>query len=1159
MRNWTEEQYKAINEKGKNLLISAAAGSGKTAVLSERVKRLIIEDKVDIDKFLIVTFTSAAASEMRERIVESLLELAGKNDGIDSHINKQIGLINKASIMTLHSFCLNTLRKYSYKIDLDIKFRVGETIETDILLEESLSETIEEEFKKVVEEENDDFEKTVSYFSKGYKSDNLEKIIMSLYRFLKSQPDPKKWIKEKAGYYLEKEDGIYFSKLKGMTIEKFEEMEETIESSLREIEGIEDFKGYTEALLSDLEQIKRTKEIVKNRNYSDTKDALANIKFSKFKKAPKELDDETKEKIKKKRDSVKKILKEKLIEKYYVKEIEVIYKENKEIFNILDYLGNLVFKVEESYLKKKKEKSIVDFNDLEHFTLLLLEDEEIASEIKSKYEYIIVDEYQDSNIVQESILKKISRENNRFLVGDIKQSIYRFRLADPTLFIKKYNEYTEDPKNSEKIDLSRNFRSRGEILEFINVIFEKTMTYKFGEIEYDENARLYTGSAYENIEEPVEVNIIDTSEQEFLKKEINDMEKAELEALLVTNKIKSLIGKDTFDIKLGKHKKAKYRDIVILLRSMKGTSDIYEEVLTRNKIPVYTDSSGGYFDALEVKVFLNLLKIIDNRMQDIPLLSVLRSAIGNFSISEIIKIREIDLEKNFCDNFLNYKDIDDKNLLKKIKELNHKLDKWKEYSQNYRLEDFIWKVLIESNYYYYVETLPNGKQRRANLEMLMDKSASMEKAHIRGLFNFIRYFDKIKNVNKDMGTAKSMGENEDVVRIMSVHKSKGLEFPIVIYSGLGKQFNLMDTKEGFVRHKDLGLGTKYINLEDRIQSNTISENLIKEQIKIETLSEELRILYVGLSRAKDKLIISGAVSGIDKSIENWRTGQKYYNYLKDKTPLDWIMRSFNDKLNLENIVLKKEVKYLDYKINLVDREELSIENNEIFKDDHKLKLYLEKEMVEKGEKEKIEKIFSWKYRYEKQVKMPSKVSATYIKELKNNDKDLSIKIDRELRETFEKENKSTGKEIGVLNHKVLEVVEFKDKVSNKDIEVEIGRLKNTKEEKDHIDREAIIYFFKSDMYKRILKSEKVFKEKEFIYYDFEEGYYIQGVVDCYFIEGNRIILIDYKSDKSSKQDYFKNKYLNQINIYSKALEDITEKKVCERYIYSLFLKEFILI
>ncbi|WIV10640.1 helicase-exonuclease AddAB subunit AddA [Proteiniborus sp. MB09-C3] len=1188
MPKWTDAQKEAIAQRGCNLLVSAAAGSGKTAVLVERIIRLVTEDMVDIDKLLIVTFTNAAAGEMRERILLALMEEIEKGGENEEKLRRQITLLNKSHITTVHSFCINVVRRHFHLIDIDPAFKIGDTTELQIMLQDVLEELLESEYEKG----HEDFIRLVESYG-GNKNDvNLENLILKIYSFIQSKPYPEKWLDEMVEMFK-------------MNQEELEESVwiETIEDSIKiDLSGARDLvneaikicnkangpESYIDALRSDLQNIEALEETLKSDGVTSFNKCIANISHDKLKRVSKDVDEGLKKEAAKLRDNYKAIIDNSLKKDISNKSIESYLTEINELYPIMKYLYHLVVEFSQMYANKKLEKGIIDFNDLEHYALRILESEEVRAEYRNKFEYIFVDEYQDSNIVQETIVNRMKRDNNLFFVGDVKQSIYRFRLADPSLFLEKYNSYVKDESGlNKRIDLSKNFRSRKEILDGVNYIFENIMSEKLGEVEYNEAAFLYEGAEYEkhiDNDTPIEIDIIEktTDGIEDLDEDLEEMASIEVEARIVANRIKELICKTTYDAKKKKFRKIEYKDMVILLRTMKNWASVFNEVFKNENIPVYTDDNTGYLDALEIKIFLNFLSIIDNKRQDISLLSVMRSPIGGFTTEELISIRISNKGTSYYSAIESYIKTNKDSLSNKLSYFLDNLNKWAEEARYAKLDEFIWKLMIDTGYYHYFGAMPGGIQRQANLRILVDRACEFDKSTSNGLFNFIRFIERLKSSSGDMGTAKTIGENENVVRIMSVHKSKGLEFPAVILAGLGKQFNLMDARDDILIHKDLGLGPKYVDVLNRRYTNTLPQIAIKKKVKLESLSEEMRVLYVALTRAKDRLILIGSVKDIPKEAKKWCKETNLYYLSNSKNYFDWILGSIakhsdgdiiRELAGVDDEYEKANSGEAHWKIRILTRKDLHIGERQeaVNKKEFREKLENFHSYSPTSIQKEIEKRFDWSYELTNSINIPSKMSVSDIKKASLTIEALNYKIPSivKMPRFLEGKKPFTKAEIGTIIHFVMQHLNLNVIIDRKSIEKKVDDMiveeLLTEEEAKVVNIDKILNFYRSSIGLRLLSSKSISRETPFVLKkkasevlgveDCKENVLIQGIVDCYFEEDDGLILIDYKTDSilEGNLENIVDKYRGQMMLYKEALEKITERKVKEIYIYSFEL------
>jgi len=1182
---WTREQLQAIEKIGNNILVAAAAGSGKTAVLVERIINKIINQKINIDEILVVTFTNAAASEMRERILEAIYKKI-EEDPDNSHLQKQINLIGRASICTIDSFCLDVVKNNFYEIDISHNFRIADNAELELIKQE----TLEELFDKKYEVEDKEFLKLLETYTTYSSDDPLKELILNIYNFIQSHPFPNEWIENQVEKYnLSEKLEEDFSKTEWGKILISNFKEELLDSKVRleqvkkSIEKFEELKKYALVISSDIQELEN---ILKFEDWDDIYNAISVIDFEKW-PIDKKITLEEKEIAKEKRNEIRKQINKTL------EAIDCDSKQaNQDIFDmyqILKTLKDLIFEYDELLKQAKKEKNLVDFSDIEHNALkiLLKKDKshcyipsEIALKYKKKFVEIAIDEYQDSNLVQESILISISNGKNIFMVGDVKQSIYKFRQARPELFLDKYEKYTiEDGIDSKgnKIQLFKNFRSRENILDTTNLIFKEIMSKNLGDIDYTEEEYLNLGANFEETEKNsikanTEILVIDNKKEEIENEENEELEEPiqniELEAKCVAKKIKEILDSKqvVFDKKVG-YRPITYKDIVILLRSTKDKANIFENELISLDIPVYSDTSTEYLNSIEIQTIMNLLKVIDNPTVDIPLVSVLRSMIGGFTDNELIKIRLEEPKKTFYEAMRAYNDEDI--IKEKIVTFLEKISLWKEESEYLELDELIWKIYIDTGYYNYVSLMPDGILRQANLKLLFEKAKQYGKVSFKGLYNFINFIEKVRTSSGDLSSAKLIGENENVVRIMSIHKSKGLEFPLVFLCNSNKKFNVQDLNNQILLHQDLGLGVNYIDSDKKLQYSTLAKEAIKIKSKEEIISEEMRILYVALTRAKERLIITGILSDVDKD-------------LKDKGEL-LNLYSNEEKININ--LLKKYKSYLDWielvylkneNANIMSLEKIAKEtvirnekDTEIQEENIKLEDILKDIKLENAEEIKTK--LNWQYQYLELSKIEGKTSVSKIKQLENKDnefKKTTIKMPEFLKEET---SKLTGAQKGTLIHLCMQHLNIKEDYTEAKVKEIIEKLLFQKKisniEAESIDVNKILSFTKSNLWQEVKKAKLVEREKPFyttvsvkdIYgNDIDEEILVQGIIDLYYInEQDELILVDYKTDYITEENELIEKYSNQLKLYKKALEEALNKAASKIYIYSTCLDKAI--
>ena len=1186
---WTNEQKQAIEEKGSNILVAAAAGSGKTAVLVERIINRILNDKIDIDKLLVVTFTNAAASEMRERILDAIYKKI-EEDPSNIELQRQITLLNKASICTIHSFCLDVIRNNFYEINISPNFRIGDTAEIELLKQETLDDL----FEKKYFEEDEDFLKLVDTYT-GYRGDEpLKELVMEIYKFIQSSPFPRKWLEEKVEEFNIKDLSLDFAKTKWgkLILEEYEKnIEETIlglKNVKQDLDSNPELEKFSQVIRLDLENL----ELLKANLDSWDKVYELSQRFS-FTKWPvdRKIQSSIKDEAKEKRDKINKKFKG-IKDKIFIYTSKEAIQDLQEVYEILKLLKKVVLEFEETYGKVKLERNVIDFNDIEHLALkILLKEEdgkyvptEVAKKYKDKFEEIAIDEYQDSNMVQEYILTSISKGNNIFMVGDVKQSIYKFRQAMPELFLGKYEKYKLKKDKTEnddlKIQLFKNFRSRENILSTSNLVFQEIMSKKLGDVEYNEDEYLNLGANYPDIENvdfagKTEIDVINLNKNQ-IEEETEDTENNEriedsiLEAKYVAKKIQELINSNyyVFDKKQG-YRKITYKDIVVLLRSTATLAPIYEKEIADLGMPVFSDTSSEYLNSVEIQTIISVLKIIDNPMQDIPLVTVMRSMIGGFTDNDLIEIRLTDKNCNFYESILKAQVQVSEELRIKINNFLEKIENWREANEYLNLDELIWKIYLDTGYYNFVGLMQNGKLRQANLKMLFERAKQYESASFKGLFNFINFIDKLKLSSGDLGSAKIIGENEDVIRIMSIHKSKGLEFPVVFLSSTGKKFNMQDLNKKVLLHQDIGLGPTYTNYEKKIEYPTLAKEAIKIVTKREVLAEEMRVLYVALTRAKEKLVITGIEKDVNDSIDSKQKELEIYidnienkmnpNLVgKYKSYIDWI----------ELVYLKNKDKDI-MKFNIINKKDILKENTEEKEENKDIIKEIQNRAVSKENINKIKQELEWKYKFEESVELPSELSVSKIKELKNNVQLQNQEVSFAKPNFLIEKTELTGAQKGTIMHLCLQKLNHKEEYDLEKLKRMVKSLVEKEiilqKEADSVNYNKILEFFKSDIWKEMKEAKLVEQEKPFYFnikaneiYDVksEEDILVQGIIDLYYInKDDELILVDYKTDyvENNNEEILKEKYDIQLAIYKKALEKALDRKVDKVYIYSTWL------
>jgi len=1196
---FTKEQQQVIDLRDRNILVSAAAGSGKTAVLVERIITRLTKDEspIDVDQLLIVTYTEAAASEMKERIRDAI-EKALEEHPDDVHLQRQSTLIHHAQVTTIHSFCLSVIKEYFHTIDLDPGFRIGEEGELKLLKRDVLEEILEVYF----EEGTPEFLNFVESFAAGKDDKKLEEIVLQLYEYSRSYPNPEAWLDSNTAHYEldsveEMEQSSFVSSIMGDVSRLLKDLETNLRFAM-EICGEEDGPVvYGNTLQSDLNLITK---LINADTYTKMGQALSNLKWDRLaNNRDKTVSEEKIAIVKGIREECKKTIAS-IVEDYFYDLPETLFLDMAAAKVNMDVLANLVKGFARAYTEKKQSKNMIDFSDMEHYALqILTEDVDgqfvpsvVAREYQDKFIEIMIDEYQDSNLIQEAILTSVSTESqgkhNIFMVGDVKQSIYRFRLSRPELFMEKYSTYSSEGGSRQKIDLHKNFRSRREVLESTNFVFEQIMTKGFGGIAYDDKAALYVGADYET--QPgneTEVCLIDASE---LSQEENARE---LEAKAVAGRIKKMVGSHlVFDKQTGEYRAAKYSDIVILVRSLKGWADSFLQILGEEGVPVYSGSKEGYFETREIQMILDYLRILDNPRHDIPFAAVLRSPFVGLTSEELALVGSKSTEKTFyekvCTCARGEALCEDKEdigirLREKLQKFLVQYDRFRKMVPYTAIHVLLWKMIDETGYASYVGALPGGEQRAANLEMLIEKAIVFESTSYKGLFHFVRYIEQLHKYDVDYGEANIIEESTDVVRLMSIHKSKGLEFPIVFVAGMGKLFNMQDARASIVIHPELGVGLDTIDLEYRTKVPTLLKRMIQKEVQKESVAEELRILYVAMTRAKEKLILTGIVSHLESQLATFvqlRNRQEvslpYTRLVKARKYFDWVLpafyrnQAFADILNQFQITVPFQnplyFRELPLKVVWIDQDVLlSQEVEEVFTGNvtkQILESWNTEVVYSASVKAQLEEQFAYSYPYTLESKTKQKISVSELKKqayLEESEIEEEVVIPY-LPKFMQQETELSGASRGTAYHRVLELLDFSVLYDAEGLKKEIGGMVEqeliAKEMADCVEVSDILEFLNSSIGQRMCAASRrgqLHAEQPFVLAD-EEMILVQGIIDVYFEEDGELVVLDYKTDRVSCADDLKERYHVQLDYYAKALQRLTGKPVKERIIYSFWLQ-----
>lgn len=1206
---WTSEQKKVIDLRDRDILVSAAAGSGKTAVLVERIVNRICVDNppVDIDRMLVVTFTKAAAAEMRERVSRAIDSLKEQKPD-DENLQRQSTLVHNALITTIDSFCLFVVQNNFAQLNLDPDFRIGDQAELKLMLKDALAQVFEDNYAR---EDNEAFINLIDTYSKGRNDSAVRQMVEDIYYKAGSSSWPRKWMNSLLRLY----DIKSAKQLEDSEIIKeiVDYSRVLLEEAVQELTMAKDLASATPGLekyaLTLSEDIALFDGMADVTGYVGMQEFLNKISFGRIAVIRKfDGDEKKKERVKSMRDAVKKKV-DGIKQKYFGMSIELMYEQLERQRPFVKELIRLSLEFYDAMEAVKTRKRVFDFSDIEHFALRILVDEqtleptETAREFSKHFEEIMIDEYQDSNQVQEDILTAISREHqgvgNMFMVGDVKQSIYRFRMARPELFMEKYNTYTSDDSAHQRIDLHKNFRSRNEVLDFTNDIFYKIMAADLGNVQYDDDAALYPGASYPKETMRPELLLVDYKDED-LSEIIED--KVQIEALLIANRIRSLMENGMVtDKKTGQLRAVQYRDIVILSRSVATWGNTVAAVLKDCDIPAHVESNTGYFSSYEIQVILSMLRILDNPLQDIPMAAVLASPIVGMDDEELAQIRSAFKGVSFAQAALSAMAGEDGYEDEKLKAFALVFERLRGAVADTPIHELLYRMLDETGFYRYASAMPAGKRRRQNIDMLIEMAAAYEKTSYKGLFHFVRYIDIQQKYEIDYGEADTAGENDDVVRIMTIHKSKGLEFPVVFVSGLGKGFNTQDTKSDLVIHEKLGLGLVEKTKSPRTKRPSLIRNEIESRIKRENLGEELRVLYVALTRAKEKIILTGGLSNAQKSFEKYRgnvNANQPISFGQREGAgcyLDWVipaMLSYPDKYTVSTVDATE----------FAARTAMDMAANDI----SKAQLIGHISAADETKAKELAEEFDFEYAYASDITKKSKYSVSELKHDSMVEKYDSTEREAE-RPKFLLEEKETyvpdfarddeaggasneskepknaagvnqGALRGTAVHRVMECLDFKS-LCDIDTKDHVAVSAFVKKSMDEMLKKGLItddmyrltrpklieQFISSDVAARMAQADKrgdLYKEKPFVM-DYE-GVLVQGIIDVFWLENDKIVLLDYKTDRVNAAKELIDRYSTQLKLYADALGRIfsTDGKSIqadERLIYSFRLQQTIVI
>lgn len=1199
---WTKEQQQVIDLRNRNILVSAAAGSGKTAVLVERIKELVLDKKhpVDIDHLLVVTFTNAAAAQMKERVAKAL-EKALQENPSDVRLQQQAALVQNAQITTIDSFCLYVLRNHFHEIGLEPNFRIGDEGELKLLREDVMTGL----FEQCYEEKHPGFLHLISCYGTSRSDAPVRDMIFKLYSYAQSYPWPKQWLREALSCYeIKTEQELEQAPFIEMTVEYGKQMVKGyLEQAEHYHELCQDVDGpdmYEEACEQDVELMEK---LLSCSTYQNFYEELGKCKFATLGRAKDYIGSpEKQEQVKTERKKLKDGI-GKLKSDCFALTFREILEQLTLVQPSAEALAEVTERFIDAFAERKQDKNLVDFSDLEHFALEILVEEETgkptetAKEFQNAYEEIMIDEYQDSNYVQETILRAISREvvgqNNLFMVGDVKQSIYRFRLARPELFMEKFDTYETTDAPCQRIDLHKNFRSRDTVLAFTNDIFYQIMKRNLGGVDYTDEAALYCGADYPagEKEDAFDSEILLTTTQELEEGTKQQISKQELEAKLIADRIRKMVGKEeVVDEETGEFRKVRYGDIVILLRSLSEWADLFAEVLNANGIPAHTVSRTGYFSTLEIRTVLNYLRILDNPRQDIPLAAVLKSPMAGLSDEQLARLRLMAEDKPYhqCvkmfleaeEELTEKESTADEDMRAKLKRFSETYKKLRRQTMDIPMHELLQKVLKETGYARYASALPAGRQRLANLHMLSEKAIAYEKTSYRGLYHFIRYIDELQKYDVDFGEAELVGENEDAVNIMSIHKSKGLEFPVCFVSGMGKSFNKQDSRSKMILHPNLGVGLDIIEEDRRIKVPAFFKKVIARQTELESLGEELRVLYVAFTRAKEKLIITGCIKD-EEMLQQIReiycgSNRKALNFkerAEAKTFLEWILPAAAASGSWEKVSYVTPWSMLEDEAAHQITEHVSLRQRVQQAEEVSDTLY-----------EKIKEQLSYQYPHPDAIHLVTKYSVSELKHramrelAAKEEEDVTPKFLEEVSTPYVpafmegKAEVNQGALRGTAMHRLMECYDFTKMPDHSDEFAEnikkqltgLVQMGKVSEDMQKLIRiPSVELFLKSKLAPRMKAAamrDDLFREKPFVMGNHEmeeEMVLIQGIIDVFWVEEDGIVLLDYKTDRVDSATRLRDMYKEQLDLYAEALERIFPLPVKEKYLYSFRLNQAI--
>lgn len=1170
-RNWTEGQQAAIEARDADILVAAAAGSGKTAVLVERIIRRITDEKqpISLDRLLVVTFTNAAAAEMRQRIGEALTKKL-EEEPDNALLLRQLALLPRATITTIHAFCLQMLRANFQLLNLDPGFRLTEDTEDKLMRNEALEEVIEEMYEDSVFAE--DFLQLTEAYMDFKNSKPFYDLILTIYGFATSLPNPEAWLLEAAERVRPKpnasfDEGAYAEPI----VAAGHDIAETMLAKYDAMLSLAAYDEGGENLYQFLvEERRAVQTLLEMTTYEAFRNQLAALELKRVPPAPKGSHPQHRKMILDRRDKMKNAEWKRLRQTLFLLEGEEQNDILARLYPLMRCLSEVVLRLMRRFDEKKNKKNLLNFNDLEHgcYRLLMGSDGEptaLAHATRERFDEILIDEYQDTSPLQEAIFMAIKPEKGLFLVGDIKQSIYRFRNTDPFLFKAKRDSYSMDAESAQrKILLSQNFRSRADVLESINYLFGRVMSEKTGELVYDEHEMLYPNPQYSVAEtnplpEGSELWLTELATEE--DEDGESRESTEAEAERAAQRIVELMQSGYHICGKEGERPLAYRDICILLRSAKQNAPVFAKALAAYGIPSYSAAGDSFLESQEIVVMLSLLKIIDNPHQDIPLLAVLRSQLYAFTPDELAEIRLADRKGDFFSALTKRAETEDA-LGVRLRGFLEKLTQYREKSRQLSIAELVWYVCMQSGFYDAQATLPGGQQRRMNLRLLYTRASAFEATGLKGLYSFISFIDAYQSIGGDYDAARTIGEEQNVVRIMSIHKSKGLEFPVVLLCGMGRKFNMQDLQKKVLLHSRLGYGPKYVDTDLKLVYNNAAFESVKRAARLEMLSEEMRILYVAMTRAREKLIMLASCRGIKQQIEKAALGAGGTTVSGALTSqaeryMDWILAAL---LPHPDAAALRQIGEVDVAVQTAAVGHFSVHYT------HADALYPETQVVEEAaaaspvvEPQKPS-LLQYTYAYEQEGALPAKVTVTEVKRRMQEPEPDSVYLYPRPAFLREASGKLTAAEAGTALHTVLEGLDYQRCQDAKSVEqqlqesVQSGRL--TQREAESVSVAQVLRFMQSPIGRRLQTAHNVRREVSFSLLTSAEmllampgQVLLQGMMDCVLFEDEGISILDYKTDRGATPEELAERYRVQLDCYAMAAEKLFSQKVVHKYLY----------